>query len=718
MSTVNTLTGIMDIAGSGLQTSQTGLRVVSNNITNVNTPGYNAASVDQSSLQTGGVAVAQITTAVNTYLQQTSLGATAAASNYGAQSTQITQAQNAFGDPNSTSSFFSQLDSVFTAFTSLAATPTPAGQSQTVATASQFFNTASGVSQSLAALQSSADQQISSDVTNVNQLLQNINSLNSQISAQSIQGTDTTALQNQQSADITQLSQYIDIKVTQGSGNLTGTGVTVRASDGTPLTGQGVAPAVFSYSQTNGVNQLTYTPPGGVSQPYGSLLTGGELQGLLTARNSTIPNIAQQLAQVTASTAQALNTASNAHSAVPAPSSLTGQSLGVDIPTAISTFTGKTNIAIVNSAGVIQAQAAIDFGAGTISVGSPATVYNFTATAANSSPTSFVSVLNTALGASGSASVNGSTLSLSASGAGNGVVIADDPTTPSSSGGQSFSQYFGLNNFISSSQIPTYSTGLTASSASGYTSGAITFNLIQPNGVQTAKVNLSPTATTIGGLVNQLNSGVSGLGLYGTFSLNGQGVLSFTPKAGSNLTLGVGSDTTGWSANGTTTGVPLTQLFGLDPTVAALRAQKFSVNSAIAANPALIQNATVNLAATAGTAVIESGDTSGLDALSQAGNVVTTIPAAGGAAAATSSVSAYAANFSGQIGQAASTASTLSTTAQATATEASNRLSATDGVNLDNELINLTTYQQSYSASARLITAANAMYDTLLNMIP
>ncbi len=717
MSTVNTLSGIMDIAGSGLHTAQTGLRVVSDNITNVNTPGYNAGKVEQTSLQTGGVGVAQITAAVNTYLQQTSLGATATASNFGAQSTQIEQAQNAFGNPNSTSSFFSQLNSVFTAFTSLASTPTPAGQSQAVSAASQFFQSASGVSQSLSGLQTSADQQISSDVTNVNQLLQNISDLNSQISAQSIQGSDTTALQNQQSADITQLSTYMDIKVTQGSGTLTGTGVTVRASDGTPLTGQGVSPAVFSYSQANGLNQLTFVPPGGVSQPYGSLLTGGELQGLLTARNTIIPNIAQQLAQVTASTAQALNTASNGHSAVPAPSTLTGQSLGVDVPSAVSTFTGKTNIAIVNSAGVVQTQAAIDFGAGTISVGSPATVYNFTANAANSSPTSFVSVLNTALGASGSASVSGSTLSLSASAAGNGVVISDDPTTPSSSGGQSFSQYFGLNNFISSSQIPAYSTGLTSSSASGYTSGAITFNLIQPNGVQTAKVTLSPTATTIGGLVNQLNSGVSGLGLYGTFSLNGQGVLSFTPKAGSNLTLGVGSDTTAWSANGTTTGVPLTQLFGLDPTVAALRAQKFSVNSAIVANPALIQNAKVNLGTTAGTAVIQPADTSGLDALSQAEQATSTIPAAGSAVAATTSLSTYAANFSGWLGQAASAASTQTTAAQATATEASNRLSSADGVNLDNELVNLTTYQQSYSASARLITAANAMYDTLLSII-
>ena len=35
---------------------------------------------------------------------------------------------------------------------------------------------------------------------------------------------------------------------------------------------------------------------------------------------------------------------------------------------------------------------------------------------------------------------------------------------------------------------------------------------------------------------------------------------------------------------------------------------------------------------------------------------------------------------------------------------------------MDQELINLTTYQQAYSASARLVTATNAMFTALQNM--
>ena len=38
-------------------------------------------------------------------------------------------------------------------------------------------------------------------------------------------------------------------------------------------------------------------------------------------------------------------------------------------------------------------------------------------------------------------------------------------------------------------------------------------------------------------------------------------------------------------------------------------------------------------------------------------------------------------------------------------------------VNLDEELVNLTTYQQAFNASARLIQATKELFDVLTNMI-
>ena len=68
------------------------------------------------------------------------------------------------------------------------------------------------------------------------------------------------------------------------------------------------------------------------------------------------------------------------------------------------------------------------------------------------------------------------------------------------------------------------------------------------------------------------------------------------------------------------------------------------------------------------------------------------------------------------MAQKASAADTAATSASAGATEAQSRLSSAEGVNVDQEMISLTTYQQAYSASARLISATQAMFTALMGI--
>ena len=56
-------------------------------------------------------------------------------------------------------------------------------------------------------------------------------------------------------------------------------------------------------------------------------------------------------------------------------------------------------------------------------------------------------------------------------------------------------------------------------------------------------------------------------------------------------------------------------------------------------------------------------------------------------------------------------------TASALSAEATARQRAEEGVNLDEELVLMTTYQQAFNASARLIQAAKDMYDTLMGIV-
>ena len=353
---------------------------------------------------------------------------------------------------------------------------------------------------------------------------------------------------------------------------------------------------------------------------------------------------------------------------------------------------------------MLQTGVAIDFSAGTMTVGGGAPV-SFT-------PSSFLSTLNSQLGGAATASFANGALSISAAGSGSGVVIVDDATTPAAKAGQGFSQFFGLNDLVSGA--PDYDTGLTAASASGYPAGqSISFNLAGADGSTLKTVTVqTPSGGAMSDLLGALNSPTTGVGLYGAFQLDAKGELAFTPTGGSGVSLSVTRDQT---AN-TATGASMTALFGLDPAARNAAVAGLGVRSDIVANSSRLQTSAVDLTAAAGMPVLASGDTSAADAFATAGQASVAFDAAGGAAASTSTLSGYASNLGGAIATKASNADTAATNASSIATETASRLSSAEGVNVDQEMISLTTYQQAYSASARLISATQDMFTALMGI--
>ena len=91
-------------------------------------------------------------------------------------------------------------------------------------------------------------------------------------------------------------------------------------------------------------------------------------RGCSVLRNTLIPGVQAQLANYVSGAVTAINAAHNANTAVPPPQTLTGRNTGLDLPTIVGDFSGKTNIAIVDSSGNLQQQVAIDFTAHTMSV--------------------------------------------------------------------------------------------------------------------------------------------------------------------------------------------------------------------------------------------------------------------------------------------------------------------------------------------------------------
>ena len=114
-------------ATSGLNAAQTALRVVSDNIANVNTPGYVRKAVNQQPLVVEGmgqgVRIESIKRITDQYLHTASLTAASDASRWNAVSSYLDNAQSLFGDPAGTGFFFNRLDRIFAAFATAADDP-------------------------------------------------------------------------------------------------------------------------------------------------------------------------------------------------------------------------------------------------------------------------------------------------------------------------------------------------------------------------------------------------------------------------------------------------------------------------------------------------------------------------------------------------------------------------------------------------------------------
>lgn len=701
------LNSIMNIATSGMNTAQQQLRVISDNVSNVNTPGYIRKVADQQSWASqgtgAGVEVARIRLATDRFLQAASLSAGADAGRQAVRYELFDHIQSLFGDPGADTGFFSQIDKIFSAFSTSAENATSGPLRQDAIWKTQaMFDEAARVAKEIQATREEADGRLASAVDRVNDLVEQIEKLNVDIAKANVVGTDSTGAQTIQASLINELSELMDVRITTRSVG----GVEVRTGAGILLAGQGASKLEYNragaVSSESVFNQIMITEPNGQRRPLTEGLASGEIKGLLELRDVDAPAAADRLGELMTRLADELNRAHNASSAVPAPSVLNGRNVGQTLETALAGFTGTTTITTVNDQGVIQNSAQIIFSGGTMTINGVA-----------ATPATFLATLNGQLGGATASFVDGR-LSIQAP-AGQGVAIADDATNPSNKAGRGFSHYFGLNDLVSTDRPALYDTGLTAASQHGFTPGeTVKFRFTDASGsrIRDISVAVPAGAGTMAEMLTALNDPTTGVGQHGRFSLNGAGELIFTGHGAPPSTMSVVEDGT----RQVPSGVSMSDLFGLSGARAS-RSGGFSVRSDIAKDPSLLALAQLNLGVAAGTPALSKNDGSGGRLLANADQNATSFSAAGGAGGVNMSLSRYAAEFSGEIGGKATMAKNRSTSASALYQEASARRSSVEGVNMDEELVLMTTYQQAFNASARLIQAASEMYDTLIGMM-
>ncbi|HXB52557.1 MAG TPA: flagellar hook-associated protein FlgK [Rhizomicrobium sp.] len=709
------LNGITASAISALQTNQAALNVVSNNVSNLNTPGYARRVVNESTLSAGGqltgVDIASVQRVTNQFLQQEQLAAGGSASQYDTMANLFSQLNGLLGGPGDNQSLATQLTNVTSAFATASQAPTSsASQTGVMNALNGLASTFSNVSSTITSLQNQVDQQVVNSVGSTNTLIQQIYQLNSQIKTANASGDQASALLDQRDTALTNLAQVMGIQTTTNSDG----SVNVSTTDGVNLVSNTYAQLSYTGGAQNGsYGNITIQDvnPGngnllGTPQALDPHLSGGSLAGMIDMRDQVLGGLSQSLGNLAQQTAQTFNAQSNANAAFPPPTSLTGRDTGL-LSTDALNFAGQTTIAVANSSGNLVSRIDVDFGAGTLSVDGGATQPIGTTIG------SFTTALNSALGANGTASFNNGQLSIAATGT-NGVVVQDSAASPSQRGDSGFSQFFGLNDVFQAQAPSVTATGLSAGDSSGLAvGGTISMALKGPDGDIVKNVSITTTAgQTVGNVISALNTALGGAA---TLTLNTDGSIS---TADSALYPGYSLNVTGDTTQRGTTGVSFSELFGLGSNALAQQAQGFSVTSAVANNPARLGSATPGITATtvAGNNIVEAGDNSGAIAFENAINTTKSFQAAGGISAQTASLSDYAASFYQNLSTQSNAVTTNQTTQDDRLTEANSRVASYSGVNLDEELTNLTSYQQAYAAGARILTTVDALYQTLLQI--
>ncbi len=302
------LSGLYEIGKSALIASQTALAVTSNNIANVNTPGYSAESVtldiasptSTSAGQVGsGVTAANVTRNYNSFVEaqllneQKKQSMSASMDQTWGQVEQVLNDSQGIGLSGPLSNFFNDWSAV-------AASPdSSAARYQLLQDANTLVQTAQSIASSINDTVNNANATITTDAKQVNTLASDIASLNQQIVAEEAgtRGTQANTLRDQRDAKLTALGKLVDftsyedqngsLTVVVGNRNLVSGYQTNQMTTG---------------SDTNGNTTVILD-----NTDITSNIQGGDIGGLMQSRNDIQTKTLAGLNLLVASIAQQVN---------------------------------------------------------------------------------------------------------------------------------------------------------------------------------------------------------------------------------------------------------------------------------------------------------------------------------------------------------------------------------------------------------------------------
>src|SRR5579862_1693787 len=268
------MSDLLSTGVSGLLAFQTALETISNNISNVNTPGYdvettnlvtNPATAAAEGWIGNGVSVGSVTRGYNQFLAQQANGASSGFNQLNTLVGFADQINNMFSDPGSGLS--ATLQTFSSTLQTLANSPSSSAARQAVLTQAQALITQfQGYASNLGQLQSQVNSQLSTEASTITSLGQQIASLNQQIMQAQANGTGQAPNQllDQRDNLINQLSQHVGLNTVMQSDGA----INVFIGNGQPLVVGTSSATLGATADPFGSNQLQLsfqTPAGSVN---------------------------------------------------------------------------------------------------------------------------------------------------------------------------------------------------------------------------------------------------------------------------------------------------------------------------------------------------------------------------------------------------------------------------------------------------------------------
>jgi len=310
---MGTLTGGLNISLQSLIAEQTAIQTTSNNIANVNTPGYSrqvANFADTPPVQIGGltlgtgVQISDVTSLRDSILDLRVNQETQQQGQLNAFLTNGQQIQGLFNETSGTG-LQAPLTAFFSSLSQLSANPSDFNVRQGVISAAQNLASAfNQTSTNLNSLQRSVDLSVTQSVSQINTLTSQIATVNTQVAAATAAGQNPGPFVDQRQQLLNQLSNLVDVsEIDAGNGSLT-----ITTSSGAPLVVGGQSFQLTA--QTDPITGFQDVLSQGAN--ITSKITSGQLAGQIQIRDQEIPSIQSSLDTLASSLANSVNTQNQA----------------------------------------------------------------------------------------------------------------------------------------------------------------------------------------------------------------------------------------------------------------------------------------------------------------------------------------------------------------------------------------------------------------------